>query len=442
MDENNVHDEIKIIYEDSEVIYAKVLSQRALDYFTRGEYKTRYSWKPEYYVIYEKNTKKFYVLTKYSTGGIDIEEENTIVNADYIYNKFPMLSKFLSELLKYETFSIAINTIMMGIEVDDYYFTQIDDLISDFKFNKKNPSKSMIKIKFEDYEEFFNLFYKESYQVSTVCNIIESNRYSYAYDVYSSDYAWEDWSEGYFFERLNNENLKILGEIMNFFIPLSDKKEPDFKSIAKILENDFSREVDNIIDDYRDRTNEDTFKSLKNDVIQDFDSILEQFGFFTIENFRAYVTTVGVLFSLIKKYRKVENENLHSFLKRICRDLDVVDYEETLYEYQQISRESWTEWNNYTKTQLEDIKEKIIDDPDFFLDVKEYKKILKDLGKYELDKSYDLPKDKKSIFRIKGIDPKTNKIIFYTNFYGGWQKRELGLDEFNNFLYHPELKFG
>lgn len=210
----------------------KVISQRALDYFTRGEYKTRYSWKPDYYVIYEKNTKKFYVLTKYSTGGIDIEEENTIVNADYIYNKFPMLSKFLSELLKYETFSIAINTIMMGIEVDDYYFTQIDDLISDFKFNKKNPSKSMIKIKFEDYEEFFNLFYEHRYQVGTVSSVIESNRNSYVYDIYNSDIAWDDWTEGYFFERLDNENLKILKEIMNFFTTLGDKKEPDFRRIC------------------------------------------------------------------------------------------------------------------------------------------------------------------------------------------------------------------
>ena len=78
------------------------------------------------------------------------------------------------------------------------------------------------------------------------------------------------------------------------------------------------------------------------------------------------------------------------------------------------------------------------------MDIDEYRKILNTITpKYEFRRSYPLPKDKTKTFSIISIDPKTNKILVQYNNYKGLQgkkeRRNLSLEEFNNFLYHPEL---
>ena len=81
-------------------------------------------------------------------------------------------------------------------------------------------------------------------------------------------------------------------------------------------------------------------------------------------------------------------------------------------------------------------------------------KLGKIIDKYEIGKWYKVPKNEKLGFRIDDINGKENKIIVLVkkqdinrvSDYGLTEKRSYDIDDFNTFLYQPELfeqrKFG
>ena len=80
---------------------------------------------------------------------------------------------------------------------------------------------------------------------------------------------------------------------------------------------------------------------------------------------------------------------------------------------------------------------------DRFEDIEEYKKVRETLKKYKYESNvwYDLPKDKNIMFKISGVSPETNEVVFVykKKMTQDFKDGKLSLEKFNLFLYHPEL---
>jgi hypothetical protein len=146
--------------------------------------------------------------------------------------------------------------------------------------------------------------------------------------------------------------------------------------------------------------------------------------------------------------------NLHK-VDAISLFRQIVDYNgngalggwaENSYEFQDSDNFDSDSFNNYTEKQLESILEKIEESEELggdaiknFLDFRN-----RILSKFDLQKWYKLPKDKKVSFRVEGFDRENMKVIVrLEEQFKGYRNVKLSEDNFYNLLYQPELfKFG
>jgi hypothetical protein len=447
---NEAYDGSQIFYEDDKVMLLKCNTLESAKYFGPpffSKYYNRYR-DGDNYIIVDKEGDYLtptlsYLIHKPHKGVIEyIGYDNNSLTITDILEKFPVIRDKLYEAIGVSNIYGALKRISGGEEIDVYKLSDIDGLIGGFKFNKNTPGKSMVTLKFTDNEDYFNLFDLGEGDIWFLKSLFSS---SYHYDsmFYSSDTGYHDWDEGYLMSELNEENIALIKQILIYVKPeIAELKDDEpYKDASELLRDTFSRQIDNIIDDFSNEKNSAMQEAAEEYVTNELCDAFQNYGLFAKSGcFYSYVTTVNVLLAMynIEKERHVD---LTEMLSKIGHTMSVGPYEDSMYDYGSGNLDI-DSVNRNAKYELEKILEEI-EDSNKYPNITKFREIIdKVLSKYDLNRAYKLTRGNPSeSFRIQKIDPKTNK-IFLTYYKAGGtmgEPRSYTLEEFQDFLHNPEL---
>ncbi len=444
---NEAYKGSRILFENDDFIFLKCNSYEAAKYFAPDSYLPKlwdnYKDKDVFILVDRKGnewkpTKSFTIIPHdYSTDYLD--EEFQRINPSTLFHWYPEAEDIVYKHIPAQDIYQILRKVKSGNKFTSDTLNRYDDLVGGFKFNEKIPGKSMVTLKFEDNEDYFKLFDLSEGDLWFLRNLF-SYYGNYDMGFYHSDYAYEDWKEGYLLYDFNPENRKKVFEIASLFDnTITEINDDNTKKIAKILTSNFERETEWIIDEYQSLKEQCMSESAKQEVTAEICDPFINYGIFSKSGcFYSYVTTVNVLLSLYKMSQNYDL-TLSELLGTIAKQKSVGPYEEYMYEFGCNDFDTET-YNREVSRQLENISEKI-EDSDMFTDIEEYKKIVKQvLPKYDIRKWYKTGKNDGRSFWIEKIDPNTNKIFIRTQKqFGDLEQRSLTLDEFNSFLYNFEL---
>jgi hypothetical protein len=311
-----------------------------------------------------------------------------------------------------------------------------DSLIARVKNN------GIIFIDFEDSDNFFEMTDMPDYEASYLKYLFNGyGRYG-GYEVFDHYTANDDWNEGYVIRTLVGEaNTKLLHLLRIIAPQWSESLEDDnaIKDISQLLKDSFSRECDDIIDEYVNIHNETAEKETISEVTKELCNGFESYGFITLKCFRKYVIVIDDLIELLETY-DCTNCNLKSLFTALSlkEGFDNGGWVESANE--NMHHFSSADFSDSVVRYIDDMIEKI-EDSDTFLDLAEFKKILAEITKYGFNNFMKLPKDKLKEFKITRINPETNLIdVVVRNKKDFVNKRyELDVEQFNLLLYQPEL---
>jgi hypothetical protein len=323
-----------------------------------------------------------------------------------------------------------------GEKVTTNQMERADSLIWKFIYNEKNPNKSMVKLSFDEMEDYLKLFELDEYDIS----FAESVYSDYGmFDFVDYDHASNEWDEGYLIHSFSDENLIKFKQILKLISPgVANLENDEVKSAAsKTVESMFPNEIDYILSDWVNEENACKNKGAEKWIEGDVCDYFSNYGLIRQNCFREYYTTVGILLSI---YNSVGDKtlSLYDLLKDIGhRDSNIGGWDENRWE---IYCEDFDEvyYNNVVEKQLDKIFEKI-EDSDEFADIHGYSELYNRIAQnYKMNNRYKTKSGRE--FFIRKIDPATNKIIVQVfKKDGGMEDRSYTEEEFNNFLVSPEL---
>lgn len=457
-DKTEAYEDTDILIDNEDVLFVKSNSYTSVKYFGT-DFAEKYYVKKyrdgELYFIFDKKDpypqsephiytifipKPVYVRGQYKSQKPEMfDPRERDIEIHEIIQKFPFIEEKLIETLGVNDTYDALLRISKGYEVNRYDLNAIDDLIVDVRFNKNNPGKSMIVLKFVDMDDYVNLFYEESEYTSVFKSL-----YSY-YDSYDfNDYysAQNDWGEGYLIRDFSDENINKVREILELISPetkLNFDEEDSVIEASKLLQEMFDSNITNIISTWSDEMNECKTKSAKEEIEEALCDPLANYGIIAKSCFSKYLTTVNILLGLYGAY-KTKSEDVRGILTILGLGLGITDFGEYLYETD--CREFDTDTFQKEVTRNLDTILGQLEDETRFPQLDKYREILSSvLSRYDLNRIYELPSDKNKRFKITSIDPITKKIfVDYGKDRGTpTEKRSYDLEGFNNFLHTPEL---
>jgi hypothetical protein len=310
-----------------------------------------------------------------------------------------------------------------------------DELIFNVRDN------GIITLKFENDEQYFKLFDLSNDDIWFLNNLYSSYGNLEVFDSYRAE---EDWREGYVFPYFNDENKELMEEIKRLIAPnLNLEDSSQAVEFCRLLEELFNNRVDYIIGDYESEMDSGMKNSMEKEITKELCDIFLDNGIHNTQGcFYKYMTTVDALIKLYDKYGN-KNSDLLTLLKTLGHDKSVDgDYWSNMYEYMGSNEFDSESFNRSVKYQLENIISDM-EDGDKFADLDEYKKIVSYVTKkFKYNVWYGRPKDEsKMMFKVIRINPETNKVELEYKKKGtmDFKQGNYNLEQFNNFLYHPEL---
>jgi hypothetical protein len=305
----------------------------------------------------------------------------------------------------------------------------------------KNVRKNgIVEISF-DLNEYFDILQVPEYE-KDVLNYLFGHYYNYGgyelRDWYSSK---EDWKEGIIIGYFNDENNELLSKLIRIFSPQFTNKSEINAEISKILYDNFDRDCDSIIDEYHSKINEAVEEIIKKEAKEDLCDVFFNYKLYEASCFTRYFTTVPDLIRLYEKYDS-KSKNLSGLLKTIVtNDMDFSDLNYSYwYEFNWEKYFDYEGFNSSVERYLENMLEKL-EDSEIFIDLDEFKRISEKLKNFEFDVWLSLPKSPTKKFKLKGVDPKTNKIIlsYKKSNHTEIKEKKIDYQDFMSFLYNYEL---
>lgn len=377
----------------------------------------------------EKDGKK---LNKLVYNSADTE-----MGINFLYDQFPELSTLIGEL----TEQLPIVNLLKGYISGKDNSSQIlsSDIVSGFEKNENDRGESLIEFSFDGLDDFKKVI-DLSDDDEWFLGMLDSSHYN-DYDFYGMD-ADSEWNEGYMLDRFNDENTKLLREILKYILPEyanADLSDDEIRSnIAQTLNDMFEYEVDSIKSEYQSEMNRAAETGARNTVESELCDYFERYGIKkSSENcFNGYETTINNLIKLFEEHQPKKN-TIKSLLKTITEDDSVGGWSENSYEM--IDWEAFDEegFQREVERNLERIKDEIEENENF----PQYKEVFDAITKnYEIQRWYNLPRNKDVSFRINGIDMDDLSISVTLNGKMGFSKYILNsVDEFYSLLYNYKL---
>ena len=444
-DTKNFHGMKNILLDNDDWMVVDPLDYDAFVYYAPENYKSEWNKYREgdtYFVI-DKNKEPIQTSVIHKTQDNKIEyygneaQRHRELNRREFESDLPNEVKLIvDEIVGQSDIYKLLLAIKNGEKVTTNQMERADDLIWTFRYNENNPIKSMVKIRFDDMEDYLKLFELDEYDID-LANSVYSYYNSFSFVDY--DYGYNEWNEGYLIYSFSDENMNKFKQIVRLVLPSAANLEGDSEKqeACQRVEDMFSREIDYITSDWVDEQNECRTRGAKEWIEHDVCNYFNKFGVITQDCFHNYYTTVGILLSL---YNTVKDKTLG--LMEVLKDLGhrasyVGGWDENRWDIECYDFDDES-FNRVVEDQLDKILEKM-EDSDDFIDVNKYSEIFDRITKnYNLNHKYKTKTGRE--FFIRSINPATNKIIVQVNKKeGGLEDRSYTEEEFNNFLVSPEL---
>jgi len=433
------------IHKDGDFLIVEPLSRDSIEYYGGSkimiDYYGRKYRNGVIYLIINTQTSPVEVLSVFipeESGKlefIDIDGESFLTK-EVFFKRIPnnLLEKVEDLIVQNTTYGRLLR-ISEGEKLDF-----VDELITKISYNESNSKKTIIRISFEDEQEYFKTIGINENDLF-IFDTLFGNYYGNSLSLYDSYTASDDFSGGYLFGHFSDENMKKLNEIIKYISPKNYNFQPEDEWGEIVGEKlvDLFDESQNIIDTFAYMQNDCLDETIKSNLTNVLCDIYNIYGIFVQDCFLKYYSSIKLI---LLAYDKVGDRTLTigELLKKLAEPLVEDDYYEILHETY-CDKNFDEEFNKEISEQLDDMLERI-EDSDDFLDIKEFN-VLYDqvISKYGINKYNVVPKDKNKKFKILTIDPSKNKIVIeIVNWDSNeFEKRELDIEEFNNFLYTGEL---
>jgi hypothetical protein len=446
-EKEEIYRNTNIIHKDDNFLIVEPLSRESIDYYGGSEIMVDYYGRKYkrglIYLIINLQTSPVEVLSVFISDEsgemefIDIDGENFIGKTEF-FEKIPetLIDKVEGLIIKNTTYGRLLR-ILQGEQLEF-----VDVLIGKIRYNDANPKKTVLFIEFGDELEYFKTIGINENDLHIFDTLFGGYYYESSLNLYDNYRGYDDFKEGYLFNNFSDENMEKLNEIIKYISPENYNFQPQQEwgeEIGSKLLDLFGNEVDYIISIYSDLQNECLDNQVKTEITDDLCDIFRTKGIFVNECFLYYFTSVHLLISIYNRLRD-KTLSIGQLMAKIAEGKSDTDYQEYIYET--YCNENYGDvFNEEVTKQLDKILESI-EDSDQFLNIKDFNKLYSQVvSKYGV-KQYNLvPKDKSKKFRILTIDPSKNKIVIEVVDWdkNEFEKRELDIEEFNNFLYTGEL---
>jgi hypothetical protein len=441
---NNAYEGTRIIVNTEDLMFLEVLAPDSLGYFGLDWVKNRYDRFRDgnLYLIVDKrelpvNVKVLYTDTDGEFFGY-YQSGDTIKYSELLL-EYPELVDQITALEPVSEIYDALLSISEGQELSKYNLRNIDDLVSDFKFNKRSPRASSVMLSFDDVDDILGIFDVSEDDKWFVGAVTSYDSYEFEY----WDNVHDDWLQGYGLDHFSGvENETRIDNILKVILPghsinTNDDKEREL--ICNTLEAFFQSEIEDVLDTYIREQNYCKTRGTLKEIESDVSNLFEPYNIFKVGEGYNYVTSVKTLLSL---YENVGSKKytLKELLAEINKDTEVGGWAEYMYETECDEFDQVT--MDRTVSQALDSMEEGLEDSDKFEDIEEFKKMADFiLSKYDLNRNYETPKDSNIRFTIHQLDPSDNSVLVTVKNLEKRtsEKRRLDLEGFNNLLTQQEL---
>lgn len=322
-----------------------------------------------------------------------------------------------------------------------YSFNYPDELIGRINESSKNPRSTQIIIEIDNDEKYLNILGIDNEDDIWIWNRFIDN--SHSYDHYSWDRYRDDFFEGYIFDSLNQENLRLISKIRNL-TPVPQTKEQDTQhKLEKYLDTKFYSEIDDIIGIFQTYNDDCVARAVQDILINETKNPFQKFGIVEIYPHHKFKTTVGILLNLYKMMNAQELD-LSGLLKEIDQKYNNSYSRGDWYE---LEYNSWCDdfdslgMNNEIKIELEKIIEQIeetINDDEDFKNYNELFDAVFELGGFE--RWINLPQKRSTVnFQELKTNPTRLKFLYNKPNKGMEARSVKNLEELNMMLYQGEL---
>lgn len=451
--EREAKSQVTKLYEDDDVLVVMPKSYVSSCYYgantkwcttTRGSsgYFEKYSRDGKlYYFINKKTGLKRALYIKEKPKQVEVYNEKDIeVDLDELFSVFPQQTDLIDDLVGVSNFIKTLKLYARG------QASERDLLDSDESIYRiipaKIPGQSELIIEFPDDKVFFKaLDLNEDDQ--WFLNAVTSYYGNYEFmDSYTGE---EDWKEGYIvFGYLNDENKQTLLKICSVILPdlqvnFEELSYEDKQEINKTLIELFPDEVDAIISDYVVEVNSEATKVAIDTTSKEINDALEDGGFELTQKYDRVKTTVAnfIMWSHLTKLTKIDAISLFNRIIEKSNKSKIGGWYENTYEFRDDKYFDGESFNREVERQFENILEELEDEENPIAQFLDFRGGI--LKRFELDKWFELPKDKSILFKIETINrDQTIKVRVRKNMVGE-KVFNLTEEQFNQLLYQPQL---
>jgi hypothetical protein len=456
-----MEDYVDILFENDAVKLVRSYNSKSDEMFASeelmSEIENYYSNDDRYFVINKQDEEDFdpgdsdekynpvflIVKTKYRIYILNhMADEVELVDILYL---FPELSEQISKITGPNDLVSFLALVESGMEFDKwdikdkYGIKNIDSII----YNQRRPGSGQVIIKFENTNEFFDIFDLNDDDKWYINQIFSD--YGYSSDIFVDSYSMEqDFNEGYIFRGFNEENTDILNKIVLAINPMYRNWDEDVKVASKLAElfnSKFPRESDDITQAFSDNIESQCLEKAKKDIITDLctgdtnntGNILDTHGRIRVYKDLCFYKYKSYVFYLKELLIENKKSTIKDLFKKLADDAGVSDFEFHEYRYNVDIGESY---NAEVTEILEKIWEKIEENPEeYIIDPI----MLKILENYRVNQMNDLPGDRGQ-FKIQKIDSESKKIVVthYKKDYS-MEKKSFTPEEFFTFVSTGEL---
>lgn len=443
---NDAYEDIEIVFENDDILFAKILSNPAGKYFGSEWFiKTLKTYNPFYYtsnkdiyfIVDKKNPGATWTIYIGKNNDVDIRNESggdeTI---EELKESFPEIFSYIKNIIGPTNLYECLLLISEGKKVSDSLIEKFDRRV-EININSSKPEKSRVLINFDSIDDFVRTVLKED-DIFYVGSILERDFDSISDDLVYKDFINDDWDEGYVIEHyFSEQNKKLLNKILLYVAPHLYNSD-DYKKISTIFDVHF--DSSDITYELWEKSYEAKAEKEYSQIKSELCDTLTPYKVITIECFDTYVTSTDNLIKLMEKYGTKKNfSDIFNYIYQDVNNYSGYYEDRELGGIGYIDRDSF---NSFIEDQLDSILSKLEEESDLedesslegYRSISNFRKELSNiLSKFSMNKIYNL---KGKEFKIESIDEETKKLIVYV--YGSG-KRSYTPEEFNDFLYNLEL---
>lgn len=438
------------IYEDNDVLVVRPKSHAASCYYgANTKWCTTQTGNPGYFEKYFRDGNLYYFLNKKTNDKLALyrnenERQTEVYNSqdrniplEDLREAFPNQNDLIDELLGMGEFIKKLREFSRG----KASIEELED--SDSSILEVIPAdplgQSKIIFDFGDDDNFLKMLDLHDDDI-WFFNVINSHYSDYEFmDSYTVE---EDWKEGYVvYGDLNDDNVEKLKQISEVILPSKEfnlNSDEYRQELSSVLLDLFERETDNILSDYFVEKNREMTITARESMSKELEKVVEDIGFYFKRKYDEVYTTPANIVMLAAKLG-INKIDAMSLIKQLIETYagNIGNWAEDQYEYQDYDNFDNESFNNEVERQLDSIIEKLEDDVNV-TEFLEFRKRI--LSKYKIDVWYELPKDKKKSFKIKGFDKDDMTVsVEMRTPEGRFETKKYPEENFYYLLHQPEL---